>query len=280
MTKNIITIFFLFSIQLFSQSFEYSGWIGNFEDASDFTFSPLGYIYITDAARNEIIKLDTNGVVHKTTGGYGWEKNSFDNPISIFSSGLNILVSDYNNHRIQLFDKDLNFVSSFGKRDLKETEESFGFPVSCLTNLQGDFFILDSENKRIIKYDLFGKFSHSFGSYDAGSYALSNPTKMTITPDGKIFIIDGKSIIVFDEFGNGISKKRLSFRLSDIKFSSGLLIFSSKENIYLNNVDEIPLDLNSFEFNNEIKSALMINDRLLILTHNTILIFQKIVRID
>jgi hypothetical protein len=270
----LITVFFL-SVQLFSQSFEFTTSIGDFEDASDFTVNSLGFIFVSDAARNEIIKLDTNGVVHKTTGGYGWEKNSFDNPVSVFASGLNIIISDYNNHRIQLFDKDLNFISTFSNRNSKESDESFGFPLSCLTNRQGDFFILDSENKRIIKYDLFGKFSHSFGAYDAGSLALSNPSRIAISPDGKIYIIDGKSLVIFDEFGNGISKNRLSIRLSDIKFSSGYLVFCSKENIYLSNVSDTPLDLSNYSFDNEIKSALLYNDRLYILTNDKIHIFTK-----
>jgi hypothetical protein len=275
MKKYFFLFIILFCVQVFAQVYEYQESIGNFEDASDFAVNPLGFIYITDAARNEIVKLDTNGVVHKTTGGYGWENSSFDNPTSIYFSGLNVIVSDYNNHRIQLFDKDLNFVSSFSNQKSKESEESFGFPLACLSNRQGDFFILDSENKRVIKYDLFGKFSHSFGGYDAGSLTLSNPSRMTISPDGKIYIADGKSLVIFDEFGNGISKSRLQIKLSDVKFASGVLIFTSKESVYLNIMNSAPVEFSDFEFDNEIKSALFYNDRLFVLTNNQIHIFKK-----
>lgn len=274
MFKLFFSLILLTAIS-FSQDFVFRTKLGNFQDASDFAYSPIGYFYICDTGANEIIKVDTNGVVHKTIGGYGWESSSFDSPTSVFLSGLNVYVSDYRNHSVKIFDKDLNFISSISKSESREKEGTFGYPLSAITNSLGDLFILDSENRQVHKYDIFGKYSLSFGGFDSGEFALSNPSKMTTTTNGKIIVLDVRNIFLFDEFGNGQSKLRTNERLVDIKFSNGILLFVFKSKVNLNNIESPPINIKDFDFNSDFKSALLINNTLYILLHNGILVFSK-----
>ena len=55
------------------------------------------------------------------------------------------------------------------------------YPVSCATSNQGDLYFIDSENKRIMKFDIFGNFILNFGGFDAGKYQLSNPKQLAIS---------------------------------------------------------------------------------------------------
>ena len=81
------------------QSIIYSGQIGSFTSAKSFSINSLGYIYVSDVSSNEIIKLDTLGKVIKTVGGYGWNESSFDYPVDVFATPLNIYVADKNNNQ-------------------------------------------------------------------------------------------------------------------------------------------------------------------------------------
>ena len=151
-----ITFFsFLFiSFSALSQTFIYQYSIGKFKNASAFTITAAGILYVADASSDEIYKLDTLGNNLKDVGGYGWDEGAFDHPVDVFANPLSVYVTDKNNHRIQRFDKDLNFISLLYTRENDNPAERFGYPLSAVTSNQGDLFILDSENKRILKFDL------------------------------------------------------------------------------------------------------------------------------
>jgi len=201
----IILLLFLASINALPQTFTYQNSIGKFKKATAFTVSPEGAIYVSDAASDEIFKLDTLGNIVKYVGGYGWDEGDFDQPVDIFANPLSVYVSDKNNHRIQKFDKDLNFISLLFTREDDNKDEHFGYPLSAVTSNQGDLFILDSENKRIIKFDLFGNFIMNFGGFDAGACALSIPKKMVVSQSNNLYVLDDKRIIEFDQYGNGLN---------------------------------------------------------------------------
>ena len=130
--------------------------LGKFTDASSFSYNPSGFFYVADRHTNEIFKIDTLGNIIKYIGGYGWDESNFDDPIFIFSTLLNVYVTDKNNHRIQIFDKDLNYITQLSNKNLESTNKNlenskFGYPLGCVVSSMGDFFVLDSENKRILK---------------------------------------------------------------------------------------------------------------------------------
>lgn len=226
----LIILFSLFSVHLLSsQTFTYQNSIGKFKNAAAFTINSAGIIYIADAATDETFKMDTLGNILKDVGGYGWDEGNFDKPTDIFANPLSVFVSDKNNHRIQRFDKDLNFISLLYTRGNDNQDERFGYPLSAVTSNQGDLFILDSENKRILKFDLFGNFVMNFGGFDAGNYALSNPEKMVVSPANNLYVLDDQRIIEFDQYGNG-----LSIIQTDADYKCITLIF----NIMLLNTDD------------------------------------------
>ena len=183
-------LFFLLQVWTFPQQYIYQGSIGKFNNASSFHINSAGFLYITDSGNNDVYKMDTLGKIIKTTGGYGWAEATFDNPLHIFATALSIYVTDKNNHRIQRFDKDLNPISSLSTRDNDDPNSRFGYPLSCVISAQGDMFILDSENKRILKFDLFGNFIQNFGGYDYGKYALNNPIAMAGDQNNNLYVVD------------------------------------------------------------------------------------------
>lgn len=255
--------------------------IGEFSTAASFSINPAGFLFVSDSTKNEIIKLDTLGNVIKSVGGYGWQESSFDNPVDVYATTLNIYVSDKNNNRIQIFDKDLNFLSQFRTQNLSNTDYSFNYPACSGVSNQGDFFILDSDNKRILKFNSRGDFQMALGSYDAGSFAFSNPKSFAISGSEKILVVDASSILIFDQFGSGIRKFKLPFVPQNINSTFQKITISSKTQVaVLDNSSVESGNLNPMTFNPvlsyEIIDALFFNNNLYVLTKNSIHIFQTI----
>jgi len=263
------------------QTVIYSGQIGTFNSAKSFSINSLGYIYVSDVSINEIIKLDTLGKVIKSIGGYGWNESSFDNPVDIFSSPLNIYVSDKNNNRIQLFDKDLNFLSYFSTQDSDDDRIKFRYPLSSVVSSQGDIFILDSDNRRILKFNSRWEYQTSIGSYEAGSFALVNPKHFTITSDAKILVVDSKDLILFDQFGNGIKKIRIPFEAENINATFQTICVNDKSQIAyfiysdLESNNFLPTRFNP-KLEDDIEDSFLFNSKLYLLTKKTILIYDII----
>lgn len=258
--------------------FKYQGEIGNFQDASSFHINAAGFIYIADNGNDKIFKLDTLGNKLKETGGYGWDESSFDSPADIFAATLNVYVSDKNNHRIQRFDKDLNFVSSLSTRTNDNKDIRFGYPLSCTVSNQGDLFVLDSENKRIIKFDLLGNYTQNFGGYDWGNYALSSPTELASDAANNIYAVDGKRILIYDSFGNGTGIIESEEELAGIKIIFNKLTVNTNSNIYISDLsgpnitlEKVKMDVNLDE---KIINSLLFNNKLYVLTRSRINIYS------
>jgi hypothetical protein len=278
--KRYLAFFcFLISIGIYPQTYTYVTSFGEFSDAAAFSVSAAGIFYISDLGSDEIYKYDTLGTFIKEAGGFGWDNNSFDDPVDIFATPLNIFVSDKNNHRIQQYDKDLNYISQLATRESRNNDEVFGYPLSCAASPQGDLYILDSENNRVIKFDLFGNFIQNFGGYDAGDFSLEEPVKLAVSPVNNIYVLDKKRIVVFDQYGNGSASIQLEGSFISLNIVFNKLTVNSNSEVFisvLNSSDKVlsKLTLNGLDEKPEIRSSLIYNNRLFILSPNEILVFS------
>ncbi|MBN2571648.1 MAG: NHL repeat-containing protein [Ignavibacteriales bacterium] len=276
--KLTLLILFLVLKVIYPQELELLDTVGNFDKANSIAVNPAGFIFITDESSNMLYKTDTLGNFIKEVGGYGWSEMSFDTPVDVFATTLDVYVCDKNNSRIQLFDKDLNYLSEFRTDKNENSDYNFAYPISLGISNQGDLFLLDADNSRIIKYDMVGKFSQVIGGNEAGSFALSNPKKMAVSSYGNLFVINDEQIFVFDQFGNGILKLNIEFHPTNINITNEKLILNNDKIIkYLDlmngNKNFINYSLEN-SIDDEIVEGLVFNQRLYILTENQIYIFK------
>ncbi len=274
---SFIILFFNFT---FGQSFNFESTIGSFKGASSFFINPAGIIYVTDSATDEIHMIDTVGLLIRSVGGYGWRESAFDNPVDVFADALKVFVTDKNNHRIQRFDKNLNYNFQIFTRESSVEDERFGYPLSAVMSNQGDIFILDSENLRILKFDIFGNFIQNFAGYDYGGYSLTNPKQLAISMQNNIYIIDENVILVFDQFGNVIGQAEGKQNFTGIKIIFNNLVLNSNDKVYYANLLNpefkiTEVKLTNFEEKIKIVSALIFNNKLYILTKNQVLVFTR-----
>ena len=279
--KSIAILFFSFLIcPIFPQNYNLLTTFGHFQNAETFSINSKGIIYIADSETNEILALDTLGNELNHTGGFGWGVSAFDQPVDVFATSLNVYVTDKNNHRIQRLDNDLNFISELKTRNKGNEEESFGYPLSAATSSLGELYVLDSENIRIIKFNIFGNFIANFGSYNYGNYSLKAPTKLAISKNNDVYILDGQKLIRYDQYGNGTDIRSLDTNFTNIRIYNNMLTINSKDDIYSLNLktpnsflERIFLFGNSFL--SSIKAAIIYNNKLYVLTEDEISIFVK-----
>ncbi len=282
--KKILNTLFSFIVLIptgLPQTFQYEKSIGSFSNASSFYINPTGIIFVTDAGKDNIVQLDTLGKVIYSIGGYGWQESSFDNPVDVFADALKVFVSDKNNNRIQQFDKNLNFISEIKTKDSKVEDEQFGYPLSAVMSNQGDIFILDSENSRIVKFNIFGDFIQNFGGYDYGNYSLQKPKQLAVSMSNNLFVIDGNEIKIYDPYGNGIGKINSEEKFRSIRIIFSKMILTTTGKIYSSDLKSSQLKIKEIELSGfddlpEIISALQFKERLYVLTEKKILIFDKI----
>ena len=163
-----------------------------------------GTVAVIDEKRNvlQLFRKEANLPVREI-GGPGWDNNHLDRPSGLWArNGIDVFVADYGNHRIQRFDRGLNFISSLSTRENSNPDERFGYPTDVALSRLGDLFICDSENSRIVKVTRENKVERVFGGFDAGLGRVQNPTQLEIGPKDHIYVFDGIRIVVFDSFGN------------------------------------------------------------------------------
>lgn len=279
--KKLFLIFNLLISVSFPQKFFYSESIGNFDNTSSLYISSNGFIYITDKGNDEVAQLDTLGNLLKDVGGFGWNQSQFDEPVDVFADPLSVYVTDKNNHRIQRFDRKLNFISQLYTRDNENSDERFGYPNGCVVSNQGDLYVLDSENKRVIKFDLFGNYKLHFGGIDAGEFSLQAPNAISISSNGIVFVADDKILFAFDQYGNGLMKIRFDEEINSIEIIFDRMILTTKDKIFFANTNEEKIEFQKLELENithlKIVSALLFNEKIYVLTPKNILVFSPVV---
>jgi len=281
MKSVFLIFFFLFQNTLVPQSFEFIRSIGSFQNASSFSISPLGFIFISDVSSNSVYKYDTLGTKLKEIGGYGWDANQFDMPVHISATIMNVYVTDRNNNRIQIFDKNLNLVSILSSKNIGYNEPPFSFPIASGISRQGDVFILDSDNKVVLKYDLLGNYNSSFGGIDAGTNSLVNPIILFVSFNNEVFIIDdNKFLKAFDTFGSFMLSKTFSERIESINGVYEKVLITLKNKVLIQNKTNTgyvfsEISLTDFEQHEDFVSAVLFNNSLFILTKSNILVFRQ-----
>jgi len=178
---------------------------GELENPAGISVDVNGYIYVADAGNHRIQKFSERGDFLEYRGGLGWSGENFDKPFDIYAeSVLDIFVVDQNANRIVRFDKDLNYISSLTADDIEDSDLVFGYPSGIVVSKRGDIFVVDGENKRIIKINSFGNPETSFGGFENLDFRLKQPFQIAVSPDNEIFVSDIslRKVMVFDYFGN------------------------------------------------------------------------------
>lgn len=234
---KILLYLFLFSHLLFAQVFIEERRIGGedadvkFNNPSAVDIAPDGLVYVVDTGNNLIRIFSSSGQLQKSIGGFGFKDDQFDHPLDIWARDLlNIYIADYNNQRVQRYNRTMHLVSSLTGDDSNAPEFQFMEVGGCAVNSQNDLFVLDCGENKIIKFNRHGQPERSFGGYESGEGQLEEPVQMDIA-GGKFLLVTDRSrkaVIVFDFFGNYIN----SISIPEFKSPAGIAV-DDKERIFI-----------------------------------------------
>ena len=122
-----------------------------------------GDIFMTEFNAHKVFKLSSSGRVLKFVGGEGSGIGEFDHPDGLSLRDKELFVCDRDNHRIQVFDLDLNFIRMFGSRG--EGNGQFHHPADLTFDPYGTIYIVDSGNNRIQVFTPNESFERTFGVF-------------------------------------------------------------------------------------------------------------------
>ena len=131
-------------------------------------------IYVS--SYHKLQKFTSSGELIKYVGRVGRKEGEFDDPRGVTLYDNQVYVSDSNNHRIQVFDLDLNFFRSIGSHGIGRGE--FNAPHDVKFDTAGNMYIGDSGNRRVQVMDSSGHFIRSFGQEGEGK--LHGPSGLHI----------------------------------------------------------------------------------------------------
>ncbi len=187
---------------------------GQFNNPRGIAVAPDGSMYITDTGNNRIQHLTSSGQVLHVWGSFA-DSATGDAPGATFYEPWGIAVADDGsvfvadawNHRIQKFDSEGNFITTWGFFGQAETGDALWGPRDIVINNQGYLLVTDTGNKRIVVYDQDGNFISEFGSAGMLEAQFDEPVGLALSNDGLLFVADtwNQRIQVFQDPGDGIN---------------------------------------------------------------------------
>ena len=117
-----------------------------------------------------------------------------------------ILVADFDNHRIQVLDSDGTFMKSFGRKGQNLGE--FSGPHGIAINKDRNIFVAELNNHRVQILSWEGRHLGSFGGEGSLDSQLSHPWGLSLDSTGNVIVADtgNKMIKIFTPNGKFVMK--------------------------------------------------------------------------
>ena len=154
-------------------------------------------IYVS--SQHKLQKFTSRGELIKCTGEKGKKEGEFDEPLGLTLYDSEVYMCDSYNHRIQIFDLDLNFVRSIGSHG--EGTGEFSAPFDIKFDTAGNMYVAELGNGRVQVMDRSGQFIQEFGERK-----LKRPSGLHIA-DKYVYVSDvsGHCNVVYETSGQFVT---------------------------------------------------------------------------
>lgn len=186
---------------------------GQFTSPHNVAVDAEGDLYVADSNNHRIQKFDPNGNFVTQWGGQGTAEGQFNEPwgIAVDKQG-NVYVADTWNHRIEKFGSNGNFLLQWGTfgDGVKEplTPTQFYGPRAIAVDPDGNLWVTDTGNKRVLKFDSNGQSLGAFGAAGADVGQFLEPVGVATDKQGNVFVADtwNQRIQKFDKDFNALQQ--------------------------------------------------------------------------
>ena len=187
-----------------------------------------GNIYVTDAAgeQSRLVKFSPDATVVKEIGRRGDKFGEFEHPRGLaITKQSELFVCDRDNSRIQVFNKNLDFIRSIDLRAVDSREQPCK-PNDLTFDQAGNMYVTDMSNNCVHCMTMSGHHLISFGSEGDGPGYLAGPEGIHYDKKGflyvteyknhrvSIFKLNGDFVYKFGILGNGDN---------ELKFPMGII---------------------------------------------------------
>ncbi|MBI2006400.1 MAG: HYR domain-containing protein, partial [Nitrosopumilales archaeon] len=145
-----------------------------------------GNVYVTDLGNKRVQKFDNDGVFVAAWGNSN-ENVEFAEPTGIAVYDDLVFVVDSKLGTVQKFDSIGNLVAKWGS--VGKEKGQFTKPNGIAVSKDGLVYVADTENHRVQKFTLDGKFISEFYPGDS-KYSKDLPVDIAIDKDGNIYVSD------------------------------------------------------------------------------------------
>lgn len=165
---------------------------------------PRGYVYVVDAAGNNVDMYTLGGTWVKELGRTAKDVNNVQpgeftdggREVTVDTATGYVWVGDMPDFRVQVFDPQATTFASqivMVRPDPAQPPPDGGFngPRGVALDQSGNIFVTDTYNERIEKFDANGVFVTKWGSRGRGDYAFNYPRMLAVDRnDGTVVIAD------------------------------------------------------------------------------------------
>ncbi|MEX2115571.1 MAG: NHL repeat-containing protein [Bacteroidota bacterium] len=256
---------------------------GSFDHASRIAFDIRGRCFVIDRGTSSVAVFSPQFDLTSTLGGFGWDLTAFDGPTGIASDGLSTFIADHGNHRVIRFDQSMAALSTLLTRDSSHAPARFGFPLGVALSRQGELYVLDGENNRVVKFDSRLRFERSFGGMEAGAGTLRQPMDVVVGERGQVMVLESHRIVEFDYAGNylrSVGEGSLKGARGFGEAGSGVVVAGSSELWFFDDRGELTMNIQYpllvSDVKEELSDAVVRDERIFVLTARCVRVFRLI----
>ncbi len=171
---------------------------GQFSNPKGMAVARDGSLYVVDTGNHRVEKFDASGKFVSAIGGQGNIQGQMQEPWSVaVAPDGTLYVADTWNHRIQKFDATGKFqllwgqFGDVGPQGGPDKPTLFYGPRAVAVDAEGNVWVVDTGNKRVVKFDDNGQPLTVYGSSGTSAGQFSEPVGIAVSAKtGEIYIAD------------------------------------------------------------------------------------------
>lgn len=171
--------------------------IGKLKKPVSVAVDELGFVYVADVARKEVVVFDRDGEYLKSLGG-----DLGITPSEVAVDKDQVYILDTKGGVIKVVDRTSNaLITEIGQG--LGAENGLNLPTNFSLDKSGVIRVTNTGNGKVISCDRDGNFLGSFGQLGDGFGMFSRPKGITIDDQGQIFVVDTgfQNVQIFNEKG-------------------------------------------------------------------------------
>jgi DNA-binding beta-propeller fold protein YncE len=160
---------------------------GEIKRPNDIAIASNGLIYVVASDENLVKIYNPDGSFRSSFGGTGKNYGQFNFPtgIAIDENNMEVIVSDFLNKRVQVFDYNGNWLRTIGGGWFSSVVDR---PQGIAVDEQGRIYVVDPKQACVLIFDHSGKLITTFGEYGENIGQLRIPLDIVINRKGDAFV--------------------------------------------------------------------------------------------